>query len=189
TAVYAVVGLGVAAVLAFERTKAYLLRLILPGALAIVAFVLFRLSGYARIATGGLSGGIPDAEARDPLSVLAFNVISIPRLWTGVFGSWGLGWRMETWPGYALVEFAGLATFFGLASLGLLHMHRRKAVAVTAVVAILFALPVYILTIGRSVVGENVQPRYLLPLVVVLAGLLLLTRDDERPLLPGPWHV
>jgi drug/metabolite transporter (DMT)-like permease len=78
--------------------------------------------------------------------------------------------------------------FVGLASLGLRYMPWRKAVMVSALVATLYLLPLYILTRGISVVGENVQPRYLVPLVVVLGGLLLLG-ISARSLRPGPWHV
>ncbi len=187
-AVYTILGLGIAAFLSLERSRAFALKLILPGVLVVLAAILFRTSGYAAVAEGGLNGGIPDSAERNPLSILAFNLISIPQLWTGVFGSWGLGWRMETWPGFAMVSFATLAVFVGLASLGLREMPWRKAVMTVALVATLYLLPVYILTVGSSVVGENVQPRYLLPLVVVLGGLLLVGRG-ERPLLPGPWHV
>jgi hypothetical protein len=186
-AVYTILGLGIASFLSFDRSRAYALKLILPGVLVVLAAVLFRSSGYADVAEGGLNGGIPDSEARDPGAILAFNLISLPQLWTGVFGSWGLGWRMETWPGFAMVSFATLSVFIGLASLGLRHMPVSKAIMTAALVGTLYLLPVYVLTVGSSVVGENVQPRYILPLVVVLAGLLLLRSD--RPLAPGPWHV
>jgi len=187
-AVFSIVGLGLAAFLGFERTRAYALKLILPAVLAVLAAVLFFTSGYASVAESGLTGGIPDSESRSQAAVLAFNLVSIPQLWTGSFGSWGLGWRMEVWPGFAMVEFATLVVFIGLASLGIRAMYARKAVMTIALVATLYLLPVYILTVGLSVVSENVQPRYLMPLVVVLAGLLLLTKTD-RPLRPGPWHV
>jgi hypothetical protein len=187
-AVYSILGLGIAAVMSFQRSRRYAFKLILPVALVIPAAILFRTSGYAAVAAGGLNGGIPDSAARDPGAILAFNLISIPDLWTGVFGSWGLGWRMETWPGFAMVSFATLAVFIGLASLGLRHMPLGKAIMSVALVGTLYLLPVYVLTVGSSVVGENVQPRYILPLVVVLGGLLLVRRG-ERPLAPGPWHV
>jgi hypothetical protein len=188
-AVYSIIGLGIASVLAFERSRAFGLKLLLPAGLAVLAAVFFATSGYSSVASAGLPGGIEDPEARNPAAVLAFNLVSIPQLWTGVFGSWGLGWRMEVWPGFALVEFAALVVFVGLASLGLRSMPWRKAAMVMALIATLYLLPVYVLTVASSVVGENVQPRYILPLVVVLGGLLLLTRDADAPLRPGPWHV
>lgn len=187
-AVYSILGLGIAAFLAFARTRTYALKLLLPVALAVIAIIFFSSSGYSGIATRGLTAGIPDSGSRDPAAILAFNLISIPQLWTGIFGSWGLGWRMEIWPGFAMVEFATLVVFIGLASLGFRAMLPRKAVMVGALVGTLYLLPVYILTIGSSVVSENVQPRYILPLVVVLGGLVLITGslDSVRP---GPWHI
>ena len=187
-AVFSILGLGVAAFLAFERTRRYAFKVILPAALVILAAVFFFTSGNAAVAAHGLTGGIPDIASRDPMAVLAFNLVSIPELWTGVFGSWGLGWLMEVWPGFAMVEFATMVVFIGLASLGFRAMYPRKAVMIGALVATLYFLPVYILTAGRSVVSENVEPRYLMPLVVVLAGLLLLTNTDS-PLRAGRWHV
>lgn len=187
-AVYSILGLGIASFLGFERSRQFALKLLLPAVLVIVSVLFFVTSGYSDVATGGLTGGIQDSATRDPGAILAFNVISIPQLWTGIFGSWGLGWRMEVWPGFAMVEFATLVVFIGLASLGIRAMHKQKAIMLVALVGTLYLLPVYILTVGRSVVGENVQPRYILPLVIILGGLLLLT-GQSGPLTPGPWHV
>src|SRR5690606_12335426 len=121
-AVYSILGLAIAAFLSFEKSRLYGLRLILPVVLALVAAMFFRTSGYAAVAEGGLNGGIPDNDARNPGAVLAYNLISVPQIWTGVFGSWGLGWRMETWPGFYLVEFCVLVVFVGLAALGIRSM-------------------------------------------------------------------
>ena len=41
-------------------------------------------------------------------------------------------------------------------------------------------LPLYILQGGGNIVGENVQPRYLLPLVMVSLGLALLVPDGRK---------
>ncbi len=187
-AVYSILGLGIASFLASERTRTFALKLLLPAVLVVVAAVFYLSSGYSAVAQDGLTGAIPEGATRAPGSVLAFNAISMPQLWTGVFGSWGLGWRMETWPGFPMVEFASFVVFVGFASLGIQVMHRRKAIMTVALVATLYLLPLYVLTVGMSVVGENVQPRYILPLVVVLGGLLLLT-GSSKPLRPGPWHV
>lgn len=187
-AVYSIIGLGIASVFAFERTRRYGLKVLLPVALSLLALLFFRTSGYSAVATGGLNGGVPADGVRSPLAVFLFDAISIPQLWTGVFGSWGLGWRMEVWPGFWTVEFATLSVFLGIASLGLLVMPWRKTALTLALVATLYLLPLYILVQGGSVVSENVQPRYILPLVVVLAGLLVL-RPSGSQLQPGKWHI
>lgn len=186
-AVYCILALGIAAFLSFTPSRTYGLRLILPLVLMGIAAVFFRTSGYSAVAEVGLSG-VTESENRNPLGVLAFNLVSIPQIWTGIFGSWGLGWKMETWPGFYLVEFSAMVVFVGIASIGLRSMDWRKLVMIGALVVTLYALPVYILTAGMSVVGENVQPRYLIPLVVVLAGLLLLPRGDLT-WQPGLQHV
>jgi hypothetical protein len=41
-------------------------------------------------------------------------------------------------------------------------------------------VPVFVLTRGGDIVGEQVQPRYLLPLIVLFAGLLVL-QAGRRP--------
>ncbi len=191
-AVYSMICLGIASVLAFARTKAYALKLILPGALVIVAAMLFLASGNSDVATGGLNGGVDagtlGGEPRNQAAVLAFNMISIPMLWSGVFGSWGLGWLMETWPGFSMVEFGAGAVFIAFVSLGLRIMPWRKATMIVALIATLYALPVYVLTVGMSVVSENVQPRYLVPLVIVLGGLFLVG-TEKRSVRPTHWHV
>lgn len=185
SAIYAILGLGIASFLAFEREREYALKLLLPITLAGVALLFYFGSGYANIAANGLASGVP--EGRDRMSVFAFNLISIPGLWTGVFGSWGLGWRMETWPGYWTVEFACLAVFIGICSLGVREMFFKKSAMSISLVLTLFVLPLYVLTVGSSVVSENVQPRYILPLVIVLGGLLLLRKSGQFR--AGAWHV
>ena len=191
-AVYSILCLGIASVLAFARTKAYALKLILPGALVLIAAAFFLASGNSDVATGGLNGGVDagtlGGDVRNQASVLAFNLISIPMLWSGVFGSWGLGWLMETWPGFSMVEFGAGVVFIAFVSLGLRIMPWRKATMVVALIATLYLLPVYVLTVGMSVVSENVQPRYLVPLVVVLGGVFLVG-SDTRHVRPTRWHV
>jgi hypothetical protein len=60
-------------------------------------------------------------------------------------------------------------------------MWPRKAIVLGALVLTLVALPLYILGAGGDLVGEQVQPRYLLPLIVMLGGMLMLTRDVPLP--------
>ena len=47
---------------------------------------------------------------------------------------------------------------------------------------VLWLLPVYVLQQGSDLVGSQVQPRYLLPLVVMLGGMLAIAVDG-RPIL------
>jgi drug/metabolite transporter (DMT)-like permease len=58
-------------------------------------------------------------------------------------------------------------------------MRVRKSSALALIGLALLLVPTYVLVKGLNVVGENVQPRYLLPLIVVFAGIALLS-DSSR---------
>jgi uncharacterized membrane protein YkvI len=57
---------------------------------------------------------------------------------------------------------------------------KRKVVAIAGVFVVLIGLPVYLLTAGGDTVGSQFQPRYLLPLVVLFA-LVLVTAAPGKP--------
>jgi hypothetical protein len=95
----------------------------------------------------------------------------LPLLWTGVWGSSALGWMDTGLP--EIVPWAAASAFVALGFLGLGGMNRRKAIAALGVGAVLVLLPLWVLTRSGNVVGENLQPRYLLPLIVLFAFVLL----------------
>src|SRR5690606_33916081 len=64
--------------------------------------------------------------------------------------------------------------------LGLRRMSRRKGAIVAATAVVLWAVPVLVLQLGGHLVGQQVQPRYLLPLIVLLGGLLALGAPHVR---------
>lgn len=134
-------------------------------------------------ALGGIGDSVP-LPGRSGLTLLAQNAYNYPGLLLGVFGvGWGLGWLDTGIPSSA----GALATAipFALLVLSSSTFWRRKAIAVTLVALPILILPLYILQSGGNVVGENVQPRYLLPLVMVGLGLCLLGRGES----PGGWSV
>lgn len=175
SALYVIVAIGVVLLLTFTREKAYFLSALLPiGAVAIpVAFIL-----TSRMIGSGLNGlGESEAATDDGGSELsgfglfAYNILNVPFLWTGVFGGWGLGWLDTTLP--KIVLWSCAAAFIGAGFVGLTQVDRRKLVAVSGVTLLLAVIPAYILTVGGDRVGAGVQPRYILPLIVILGGLLL----------------
>jgi hypothetical protein len=177
-AIYVVLAIALAIWMTFRRERAYLLLLILPVILAIVAVVFYATSGQSTIAVGGLnSHGDADSYVngsapRDPFGLIAYNLIQMPQLWVGVFGFAGLGWLDTTMP--SIVWVGSAAVFAAIAFAGLRQIDWRKSVAVIGVVAALWLIPLYVLVAGGNVVGENVQPRYLLPIIIVLGMLVLL---------------
>ena len=171
-AVYAGLATALVCFLRFQRTREFLVAAILPAAMTVVALALFLSASHALAAAEGLGDHTPPLE---PFALIAYNLMNVPSLWAGVFGSWGLGWLDTEMP--AVVAIGALSVFVAVGFAALRLSSWRKSISVAVVGLVLWLLPTYILVRGGDTVGANVQPRYLLPLIVLLAGLLLLTVD------------
>jgi hypothetical protein len=128
----------------------------------------------------GPGGALNDVSTESPsiIALLAYNILNAPTLWEGAFGSWGLGWLDIELP--SIVYLGSLAAFVSVAFIGFGNLDKRKFLALAAIGAALWILPVYVLTKGGSHVGIEVQPRYLLPLIILFAGVLLVKVRDQR---------
>ncbi len=186
-AIYAAGATIVASILTVLLRREWFLRAILPLVGLAVAGLLFLPSTQAGVGVHGFQGGgtvavVAPGEAAvanaGGIALAAYNLLMLPYLWTGVWGTWALGWFDVVLP--TIVPWAAGAAFIvvGFAGFGLLT--KRKAVAITGVVAVLVVLPVYVLTAGGDAVGGAVQPRYLLPLIVLLALLLVTAPAGSR---------
>lgn len=178
--VYAVGATVVAALLTSSRSRAWLLRAILPLCGLVLIGVFFLTSTQADVGVHGFSGGDPVSTgtvgdlaegATGGLGLAAYNLLQLPHLWTGVWGTWALGWFDTELP--AIVPWSAVAAFVVVAFAGLGLLNRRKAIAIAGVLAVLVVLPVYVLTAGEDAVGSQLQPRYLLPLIVLFSLLLV----------------
>jgi hypothetical protein len=181
-AVYAVGATLCVLILTASPNRTWGLKAILAAVGITIAVVLFLTAGQSGTGAVGFSGGangmgtLPgDTSGRQlPLggfALAAYNLLMLPFLWTGVWGSWGLGWFDTQLP--AIVPWAAAGAFIavGFTALGLLNW--RKSIATSGVLFVLVALPVYVLTVGGDQVGADLQPRYLLPLIVLFAFVLL----------------
>jgi hypothetical protein len=184
-AMYTVGAMVLVTILAFARTKEFLLKSILPVVMAGIALAFFftsRQSSSGLSGFGGAAGTAPGSDSPaavlDGVGLLAYNVLNVPSLWAGVFGGWGLGWLDTPMP--AIVLISCLAAFFAVGFAGLSRLSGRKLFVIVAVAFVLWALPTYVLTAGGDIVGSAVQPRYILPLIVLLGGLLVL-QVKNRP--------
>ena len=196
-AVYVVVGIGAVGILQFALNKKFFVEAILPVIMVVVSAYFFLMSQHSDIGTHGftdtgtgtdiangvdmdvLTGAIPTGtEPLSGFSLMAFNVLNIPQLLAGVFGSWALGWLDTTMP--ALVTFGGVAVFVAIGCGGLSRVSKKKLIVVALLGISLWVIPVYTLGVGNNTVGELVQPRYLLPLIVLLGGILMLTKGSQR---------
>jgi hypothetical protein len=163
-------GLAIALVLGLKlaRSKAYLFLAILPVVMGLVALGFFLSarqvdSGLTGFAGGGsaLPGpGSGESSVEDTLTgfgLLAYNLLNIPFLWSGVFGTWGLGWLDTSMPW--IVPLAAIAVFVVVGFAGLGRDELRRMIAVVVTVIALWVLPLYVLQAGGDQVGDEVQPR------------------------------
>lgn len=165
----------------FARRRTYLLQAILPVVMGLVALGFFLAARQSQSGLGGFGGGGsapagPGGGADEQLTgfaLLAYNALNIPFLWSGVFGTWGLGWLDTSMPW--LVPLAAIAVFVAVGFVGLTRKDWRTVIAIGATGVALWVVPLYVLQAGGDMVGDQVQPRYLYPLIVLLGGLLMLT--------------
>lgn len=129
--------------------------------------VALTLAGMARnrVVSGAIDA--PEGLGADDMH----NLVNAPLMYVGEFAT-TLGWMDTRMPAWVWV---GLALcMFALTILGLMGLCWRSIPAVALLAAVGIALPVYLLHQVGSLVGESVQPRYLLPVVFVAAGVLAL---------------
>ena len=189
-AIFTGFAIAVVMVLSARRHRHFVRDSVLPIVVGLIALVLFVASYFSRSGVSGftgesysdpLRGGAVSerTEVLEGFGLFAYNLLNVTTLWTGVLGDWALGWLDTSMP--AVVSTAAVAAFVAVGFMGLAHMSLRKAIVIAAVIAVLIALPLFILQRGGDVVGSQVQARYLLPLIVLLAGLAMLTSRD-RPI-------
>lgn len=170
SAAFAVVAVGASLILSFKPTRRFFVAAILPVVLIAVSVALFFSGSQSAAASGGLNGTGPVSfEALK--SLVLINTLNVPQLWAGVFGYWGLGWLDTGMP--AAVWFIGIGVFFAAVLAGIRSMSARKAVTFGLMLLTIWAFPMLLLIQTQAYVGEYIQPRYALPLIVLFAGIAL----------------
>lgn len=173
-AVYTILGILAVGILTFARTRRFLLDAILPVGVAIVCVFLYRFSRPVESVTGGVT-----SDSAGLLGTMFNKLLEVPSLWAGVLGrEWGLGWLDTSMP--AVVWLAGLACFIGVGFVAMRGVPARRLVVLLGGVLVLALLPAFVLTAAGDNVGDNMQPRYLLPIVVLFTGLAMLP-SAHRP--------
>jgi hypothetical protein len=149
--------------IAFRRERRFLVDAILPLCLAVVSILFYFSAGQSRSIA---------SDSPYNFGLALTNFLHVPSLWTGAFGGWGLGWLDTAMP--PIVWVSVLAAFCLLLSFGLGRRLSRKGIIVTVVFAAVWLVPTAILTKANMDVGQFVQPRYILPLIVMLGTVALL---------------
>jgi hypothetical protein len=176
-AVYAVIAFSLASFLVLSR------QMLSPKFLLIsLAITVSSVIAYCSVATGSavVGGGLalPD-QLEAPPSVFV-NLASLPNLWIGVFGTSGLGWLDTEMP--AIVWAVALSIYMGLIFTSVRWFSLRQSIAVATILLTLIAIPLYILTVSGLAVGQQVQPRYLLPLIALLGAAALFRKSSSTGL-------
>ena len=192
-AVYSLIGIGAVLLVRYRRSLLNWRTAGIVAAAVLVCGIFYLTSNQTVTAINGFGnpgtaaigpgGALENVSTEKPslIALLAYNILNAPTLWEGAFGSWGLGWLDTELP--SIVYLGSLAAFVSVAFLGFGNLDRKKFLALVAIGAALWILPVYVLTKGGSHVGIEVQPRYLLPLIILFAGVLLIKVRDQRLML------
>lgn len=171
---YMVLAILATVILQFRRSRAFALDAILPAAGIAVCLLLFRVSRPTEALTQGVHENAGFAFGR-----LIPTMLDVPKLWMGVFGKgWGLGWLDTTMP--SLVWLATLSCFLGAGAVAAARADARKIVVLGGGFLVLLLFPTFVLVAAGQSVGENLQPRYLMPLVVLFAGVLFWEPPGRR---------
>jgi hypothetical protein len=162
-------------VMVAEPRRVSALQLLIPLYLSALALFVFLTAGQSK-SIGGLGQTV--GATGHGASLFVSNVFSYPILLSGVWGvGWGLGW-FDTF----IHPSVGAMTWgcaFAAVSLAARNYDRRKSASVLIVASAIIIVPLVVLQGGGNFVGDQVQPRYLLPIVIAGLGLALFAREDR----------
>ena len=171
---------AMAVVLTFVMNLPRLRASLVPTLTGLASIVLAGLLFSTADQSGALSAGlvsdqvIGDKSTSAVVQLTLNNLGQLSTLFTGFLGTTPIGWLDTPMPG--VVSFLSVAAVTVLLALSWRRTTSRgHAVALALSGLSLFVYPLYILGRSHLAVGQGVQPRYLLPLAVIFAGLVLLT--------------
>ncbi|MBX3087578.1 MAG: DUF2142 domain-containing protein [Cryobacterium sp.] len=192
-AAYAGFATLLAVLVSYRFKKEALLQLVLPLVMCLFAVASILSSRQSGSALGGfgnsadITGTMAGDSAAGPVggfANIAFNLIQLPSLWAGAFGEFGLGWLDTQVP--PIVTLGGVACFVIVVAKGAESPGKRKIIALALTGLALVVIPIWVLYRGQDFVGQNVQPRYLLPLIVLLAAISLYPWNGRQVVLGRP---
>jgi hypothetical protein len=137
--------------------------------LSFVVLLVLATIGLVQFATFGTPGGDVSGRmggAEPGLGLFLTNVVYVPVYGIGAVGGMPLGWNDTVLP--PLVPVFGLLAVGALTARGLHDVPRSKGVALLVSLGAVVAVPLVFLQREGLGVGEVVQARYLLPLIVLL---------------------
>jgi hypothetical protein len=145
--------------------------------LVLFAAFIFFSTGQSSVANEGLIGSSDAVSQLSGLNLLLSNVLNFPSLIVGIYGSWGLGWLDTVMP--PVVWVFGLLVAGTFIILGFANTNLKKNLVAFLVLFALCIIPLYVLYKSNAAVGAYVQPRYLLPLIILLVSISQLPIDKS----------
>lgn len=172
SAVYSCIALFTAVILSWDEVKKHF-KSSVPVLVVIPISAFFYLrSGQSSLASSAPVGG------GFSLQLAISNLIELPGLWIGSLGTWGLGWLDTQMP--AIVWVTTIAVFFGVTFSGLIWYSASKIFALLTLLFSITLIPLYVLVHDNISVGSGVQPRYIYPLLIMIAGVVLWSVNFEK---------
>jgi hypothetical protein len=176
-AIFSIVAIAAAVILKAPGKKLRALTfstMVLLAALAV--FFYWRSAGPDVVGAGAMRLA---PEGSIAPSFLA-NVFRLPELYTGVFGTYGLGWLDTSMQ--PVVWVSALSVFVAVIFSAIRWFSKRQMLVFTFISLSLVVFPMYVLTVNSLEVGQNVQPRYLLPLIALLLAVSLVRESVHEGL-------
>jgi hypothetical protein len=167
---YSVIAIGIASWLSYSRERIKPLNILLIATSVGSLIYLHFTSGQSQAVLSG-SMQLPSVDTEPSQPNLFANLAQLPELWVGVFGTWGLGWLDTSMP--AVVWVITLSIFTGVIFASVRWFNFRQSIAIYGVLGALVFIPMYVLTVNGLSVGQQIQPRYLLPLIALLGAVAL----------------
>lgn len=134
-----------------------------PSVLLLIGVSLFAAYSYLTVTAPG-SGKVMGKSARG-LGLLLMNTLNLPELYEGVVGGWNLGWNDTVMP--FLIPFVGMLAVMFILYRGMLVWELRKVAATGLAFVAMVSVPLAFYQLEGLRVGQVVQSRYVIPLLVL----------------------
>jgi hypothetical protein len=174
SAFYILIALGAAMAIVFTKKLINKTNVLLATLFLAIASVFFVTSGNTFATLSGAPGG---GLSVTTIGKFFLNLVHLPNLWVGVFGTQGLGWMDTLMPSSVWAVTYGI--FFFIVFSAIKYMDPRQWLAFGLVFFSLIAVPIAALSASGLVVGDFIQPRYLLPLLGLLVATAMFRRSDK----------
>jgi hypothetical protein len=174
-ALFCILGVGLTLGLQLRRLRGDWPVTLAAGLNVALAAGLYLKSGHASVAFGGIPGY--DAAPLGASELLISNLMQAPFLWLAALGNGplsALGWFDTPIP--IVTGIGAVLAFCVVLFHGWSAMWWNKAVAVLVGLAALVAYPVIVLQESGVQAGIGMQPRYVLPLMLLVLGVSLVRR-------------